>query len=99
MKLLSIWMGAVVMVFVGCTSGGGAPTGTGPSTIASPGPASPRIVFVLGAPPILYTAASDGSDAHALTDFGVEDPDWSPDGSMISFDSEYAGRSHIFTIN
>jgi Tol biopolymer transport system component len=87
------------LTLVACMSGGGPRTGTGPSPIASPGPASLRIVFVLGEPTILYTAASDGSDAHALTDFGVEDPDWSPDGSMIAFDSEYADRSHIFTIN
>jgi TolB protein len=90
------------MLFAACTSGAGAPVGTGPSTDATPSPGSTsalRIVFVLGQPSILYTAASDGSDAHALTDFGVEDPDWAPDGSTIAFSSEYAGNSHAFIIN
>jgi TolB protein len=87
------------LTLVACVSGGVARTATGPSSIGSPGAASPRIVFVLGERSTLYTAASDGSDAHALTDIGAEDPDWSPDGSMIAFNSEYAGKSHIFTIN
>jgi TolB protein len=89
------------MLLAACTSGGGTPTGS-PSAIVSHSQSSTsklRIAFVLGQPTILYTTASDGSKAHALTDFGVEDPDWSPDGSMIAFNSEYAGESHVFTIN
>lgn len=71
-------------------------------TATSPTSATPasRIAFVLGSETsFLYTATPDGSDAHALTDFGVEDPDWSPDGSMIAFNSERAGHSHVFVIN
>jgi Tol biopolymer transport system component len=89
------------VLLAACSSSRGVPTRS-PSSVASHNPGSTssrRFVFVLGQRSILYTAASDGGDAHALTDFGVEDPDWSPDGSMIAFNSEYAGNSHVFIIN
>lgn len=80
----------------------GSTTSTAPApvtTSATPAPALPgRIVFVLGGG-ILHTAAPDGSDLVAVTDFAVDDPDWSRDGSKIAFGSDYAGNSHIFIVN
>jgi TolB protein len=55
----------------------------------------------------LFTIASDGSDRKRLTALttgadpfvALEDPDWSPDGSKIAFDSDAGGNVHIFTVN
>jgi TolB protein len=99
---------ATLFLLAACSAKGGQ------SPASSPGPAtsvksstSPvlagRIVFTLDSLDSkgtrLYTAAPDGGDRQILTDFGVEDPDWSPDGSMIAFDSERAGHTHIFIID
>jgi Tol biopolymer transport system component len=47
-----------------------------------------RLVYSTGVTAI-YIANSDGSDAHAVTDPGLDagDPDWSPDGARIVFQS------------
>jgi Tol biopolymer transport system component len=49
----------------------------------------------------LYIMNADGSDPVQLTDFpGAEfSPDWSPDGSRITFVSRNEGVSDIYTIN
>jgi Tol biopolymer transport system component len=49
----------------------------------------------------LFTVSADGTDQRQLTSFpqaDIESPDWSPDGSTISFDSDLAGNVHVFTI-
>jgi TolB protein len=105
-KRLAVAMAAVCML-AACGSGGeqsqSSPPAPAASVTGSTSPPAGRIVFTLDSldsmGPRLYTAAPDGSDRQVLTDFGVEDPDWSPDGSMIAFSSEKAGHSHVFTIN
>ena len=81
-------------------SGSATTTAAAPiTTFATPAPAPQgRIVFVLGAG-ILHTASPDGGDLVAVTDFAVDDPDWSRDGSKIAFGSDHAGNSHIFVVN
>jgi TolB protein len=55
----------------------------------------------------LFTVAPDGSDRKRLTALttgadpfvALEDPDWSPSGSKLAFDSDAGGNVHIFTVN
>lgn len=49
----------------------------------------------------LYTMDAHGGHRRELTAFAnadIESPDWSPDGSVIAFDSDFGGGVHLFTI-
>ena len=51
----------------------------------------------------IFTVAIDGTDLRQVTDWKVDanDPDWSPDGSLIAFNSpaEAGGDQNIYTIH
>src|SRR5262245_43849972 len=88
----SIFVAAVVVLFLGVLSPGSARTETQKIVFARPFPNVGQIV--------LYTAAADGSDERPLLQVRDWDYDgtWSPDGASIVFTSEREGSADLYRV-
>ena len=93
-KLLAVMLFALVSTFLPTAAAQSDP----PLLLRFPTVSKTQIVFNYAGD--LWAVGRDGGDAHRLTsDVGEEiNPNFSPDGSMITFTGEYDGNRDVFVV-